>query len=274
QRAINRLFSSAATITHFCGVRKEHVADGLNFAALLVDGYSPAVSVPPEHEEVDIGEDQPVRCLKNGLWFLHEGASNYAALLSPAARPYGGATGVQFQVATVNDPEGPRISQAFFQHLEESILRAESYRGKVLSLEQAEHSYSGEASGITVHRLRAVSREQVILPAATLELLERNVLQFVRRRCRLAAFGQATKKGLLFYGPRGTGKTLTIHYLAGVLEGHTTLLISAEQVGLLAEYMTLARLLQPSVVVLEDVDLIARDRTQMGSPCEESLLNK
>jgi len=38
--------------------------------------------------------------------------------------------------------------------------------------------------------------------------------------------------------------------------------------------MTLARLLQPSVVVIEDVDLIARERTEMDSPCQESLLNK
>lgn len=38
--------------------------------------------------------------------------------------------------------------------------------------------------------------------------------------------------------------------------------------------MTLARLLQPSIVVMEDVDLIARERTEMGSPCEEALLNK
>jgi len=51
-------------------------------------------------------------------------------------------------------------------------------------------------------------------------------------------------------------------------------LISAEQVGLLSEYMTLARLLQPSMVVLEDVDLIARDRANMNSPCDEILLNK
>jgi ATP-dependent 26S proteasome regulatory subunit len=38
--------------------------------------------------------------------------------------------------------------------------------------------------------------------------------------------------------------------------------------------MALARLLQPSIVVIEDVDLIARDRTEMGSPCEEAMLNK
>src|SRR5262249_21391104 len=157
------------SITHFCGVRKDHASDGLNFAALLVDGYNPAVSVPPEYEEVDIGESQPVRCLKNGLWFLQERGARYAVLLSPAERSYGEPTGLQFQVATANDPEGTRTAQAFFQHLEESIQQAESYRGKVLSLEQADYAYSGESCGIRVHRLRAVERGQVILPAATLE---------------------------------------------------------------------------------------------------------
>jgi ATP-dependent 26S proteasome regulatory subunit len=140
-------------------------------------------------------------------------------------------------------------------------------------LEQSEHSYTGEAAGIKVHKLRTVEREQVILPGKTLDLLDRNVIEFVRRRPQLAKFRQATKKGILFYGPPGTGKTHTIHYLARALEGHTTLLVSAEQVGLLGDYMTLARLLQPSIVILEDVDLIARDRAQMGV-CEEVLLNK
>jgi ATP-dependent 26S proteasome regulatory subunit len=58
------------------------------------------------------------------------------------------------------------------------------------------------------------------------------------------------------------------------LKDHTTLLISAEQVGLLSEYMTLARLLQPSIVVIEDVDLIAKDRANMNGPCAEAMLNK
>ena len=44
--------------------------------------------------------------------------------------------------------------------------------------------------------------------------------------------------------------------------------------GWLDAYMGLARLLQPAMVVIEDVDLIARDRNDMDGPCEESLLNK
>jgi ATP-dependent 26S proteasome regulatory subunit len=38
--------------------------------------------------------------------------------------------------------------------------------------------------------------------------------------------------------------------------------------------MQLARFLQPAMVVLEDVDLIARDRGSMRSTCEESVLNQ
>ena len=52
-------------------------------------------------------------------------------------------------------------------------------------------------------------------------------------------------EGPLFYGPPGTGKTHTIHYLASQLPEHTTLLVTAEQVGMIGEYFRLARFLQP-----------------------------
>jgi ATP-dependent 26S proteasome regulatory subunit len=50
--------------------------------------------------------------------------------------------------------------------------------------------------------------------------------------------------------------------------------VTAEQVGLIGEYFRLARFLQPSMMVIEDVDLIARERTQMRTGFEEVLLNK
>jgi SpoVK/Ycf46/Vps4 family AAA+-type ATPase len=179
-----------------------------------------------------------------------------------------------FQIATENSPAGTRVTTNFFKHVEESVLKAETYRGKILSLEsEGRRSYSGRSTGVQVHKLRTVERDQVILPAATLDLLDRNVIQFVQQRQQLSKYQQSTKKGLLFYGPPGTGKTHTIHYLAKALAGHTTLLITAEQIGLLSEYMALARLLQPAMVVMEDVDLVAGDRTQLET-CEEVVLNK
>jgi len=274
QRAIDRLFGDETQVIHFCGVRKEYSHERVGLADCTIESdHSPAISVPPEYEEIDIGEELPVRVLKAGLWLLTKDGVRFAVLLAPTG-DYGQTTGMQFQVGTPNSPEGTQIAQRFFKNLEDAIQTAESYRGKVLSLEQTDHSYTGASTGITVHKLRLVEREQVILPESTLGLLERNVIQFVRQREKLTRFKQATKKGILFYGPPGTGKTHTIHYLSRALAEHTTLLISAEQIGLLAEYMTLARLLQPSIVVLEDVDLIARDRSNLNGPCEEVLLNK
>lgn len=273
QRAIDQLFDSESAISHFCGVRKEYSHDGIALADCFVESHhSPTVSVPPQYEEVDVGDAEPIRCLKNGLWLLQRGNVKYVVLLSPVMG-YGQVTGVQFQIGTPNTPEGTRLAATFFKHLEDSVLKADSYRGKILSLEEARHSYSGESAGIRVHKLRTVERDHVILSRETLELLDRNVISFVQQRPQLARHRVATKKGILFYGPPGTGKTHTIHYLARALPGHTTLLVTAEQVGLLGEYMTLARLLQPSIVVIEDVDLIARDRSNLNT-CEEVLLNK
>jgi cell division protease FtsH len=273
QRAIDQLFAKDTVIHQFCGIRKEYSHEGITLSDCFVESdHSPAVPVPPQYEEIDVGDDEPVRCLKNGLWFLQRGNIKYVVLLAPVSQ-YGRVTGVQFQIGVRNGVDGTAIANEFFRHLEDSVLKADSYRGKILSLEESEHSYRGEASGIRVHKLRAVERDQVILSPKTLELLDRNVVTFVQQRRALAKYKVATKKGILFYGPPGTGKTHTIHYLARALPGHTTLLVTAEQVGLLDEYMTLARLLQPSIVVIEDVDLIARDRAHLNT-CEEVLLNK
>jgi hypothetical protein len=273
QRAVEGVLNKENGVCYFCGVHQPYSHEGLDFAALMVnDRNYPPVVMPPHYEEVDVGEEQPVRCLRVGLWLLRRGGQGYAVLLSPHMQ-HGQALGVRFQVVTADDAEGVGVADALFKSLESAVHDARSYRGKILSLER-EDAYSGQSSGIKVHKLRSVGRDQVILPRKTLDLLDRNVVQFVRRRDGLRALGQATKKGILFYGPPGTGKSHTIHYLAGALAGHTTLLVTAEQVGLLDEYMALARLLQPSVVVIEDVDLIARDREHMSGPCEEALLNK
>jgi ATP-dependent 26S proteasome regulatory subunit len=119
-----------------------------------------------------------------------------------------------------------------------------------------------------------VARADVILPDATLQSVERNVLRFAEQRPALKGLGLSTQKGLLFHGAPGTGKTHCIRYLAGRLPGHTTLLITAEGVGLLPEYVALARLLQPALVVIEDADLIARERTERSSACDEVMLNR
>ena len=271
QRALDQLFAADAKVVDSTGVKSDYAHLGLVFGN-LVHPSNPAETIPLEFEELDIGEAEPVKCHGDTLWLL-EWQGEPCALLLAKHMNFSGGSDLQFFVATRSGEQGEKLSRELFGRLEEAAKNASSYRGKILSLEPS-ISYSGRTIGIKVHKLRQVARDQVILPPKTLDLLDRNVIRFVTQRARLAALGQATKKGLLFYGPPGTGKTHTIHYLAAALEGHTTLLIAAEQVAYLDQYMALARLYQPSIVVLEDVDLIARDREAMDSPCGEALLNK
>lgn len=254
------------------GIHVEFSQETLGIVQLVGNGHNPVQIGPLQHDEIDMGEAMAARCLRRGLWLARDGAIPFAVILSPAER-YGQAEGVHVEIAVPAGEEAGRVSRAFLEDIEARVKQGGSYRGKVLSLE-AGSNYSGRAGAVKVHRLAAVAREEIILPAQTLTLLERNVHGFIRHRERLRALGLPVKKGLLFYGPPGTGKTHTIHYLASQLPDHTTLLITAEQVGLLDEYFQLARFLQPAMVVIEDVDLIARTREDMRGPCDESLLNK
>jgi len=226
---------------------------------------------PLQHDDVDTGGPEPTRCLKNALWLSADSGLPFALLLTTTRR--GGASGINLELALPKGGESMLFSQNFFRDLETRVDRAETYRGKVLSIENPRTPFSTENASLKVHHLRTVQREEVILPEKTLRLLDHNVMGFIDARRHLKTLGLSGKKGLLFYGPPGTGKTHTIHYLAHLV-GHTTLLITSEQVGMLDEYFRLARLLQPSLVVVEDVDLIARSRDPMGNPGREILLNK
>jgi hypothetical protein len=271
QLALERQFQDRYPAT-LRGVHAEYSQETLSVAHLVSNGHNPVLVGPLQHDEIDMGEAMAARCLKRGLWLARSGEIPFAIVLSPAER-YGQVQGVHVEIAVPPGDAAARLSRAFLDEIEALVKQTGSYRGKVLSLEAAS-DYSGRAGSVRVHRLPAVTRDEIILPDQTLSLLERNVHGFIRQRGRLQGLGLAVKKGLLFYGPPGTGKTHTIHYLASQLPDHTTLLITSEQVGLLDEYFQLARFLQPAMVVIEDVDLIARAREEMRGACEESLLNK
>jgi len=268
QVALDKLFSPPVG---FFGLHEEYHNE-LEFAQLMRTDRRAVALAPPQYLDVDVGETTPVKCLRNGLWLCVHGGLRYAVVLS-RFREYSRRPLLRIEIAVPAGSVGEIFAERCFAELEEAVRTARSYRGKILSFD-SDDDYGGRSAGIMVHRLSPVDRDAVILPEQTLRLLDRNVLTFVGSRDALRRLGQSTRKGILLYGPPGTGKTHTIRYLATNLPGHTTLIITAEQVAILGAYMSLARLLQPAMVVIEDVDLIARDRNDMDSPCEESLLNK
>ena len=271
QSAIEDLLRNRAG-TRLLGILSPNPHEPPALAHTLGGSHFPLDVGPIQHDEIDIGDAVPARCLKNGLWLSRENNLPFAVLMAPGGR-FGLRAGVQVEIAVPVGEGGVQFSQNLFRELELRVGQGRTYRGRIISLE-GNIDPMGGGSVVKVHRLAAVNREDVILPAQTLALLDRNVAGFMTAREQLKALRFQARKGLLFYGPPGTGKTYTIHYLASQLPNHTTLLVTAEQVGLIDEYFKLARLLQPSMMVIEDVDLIARERTHMHFPVEEVLLNK
>jgi ATPase family associated with various cellular activities (AAA) len=125
-------------------------------------------------------------------------------------------------------------------------------------------------------RRLAVDRGDVVLPPEVLDGIERQVLGVARHADRLLASGQHLKRGVLLYGAPGTGKTHTLRYLLGRLPGVTVVILSGAALRYIGEACSVARTLQPSVIVVEDVDLIAEQRDpRMGQhPLLFQLLNE
>jgi len=149
------------------------------------------------------------------------------------------------------------------------------FRGQVLSFGQSRMGYMG-AGPVTFHERPNVGRDELVFAPGILESVERQVVGIATHRDRLRASGQHVKRGLLLYGPPGNGKTLIVRHLLGRLTDHTVVLLTGWGLQMIAPACALARMLQPSVVVLEDVDLVAMDRTTspFGNPVLFELLNQ
>ena len=105
-----------------------------------------------------------------------------------------------------------------------------------------------------------LGRATVILPPDVLDGIERQVLGIARHSGRLSASGQHLRRGVLLHGPPGTGKTHTVRYLIGQLPHVTAIVIPGAALRFIGEACAIARTLQPSVVVVEDVELAAESR--------------
>ena len=250
----------------------DHVA--LTVPSLLVRSGDLKIAVTPlQYQDMDVGEPEPFAALNNGLWLFHVDGRPVAVLLSQYNDFAVRSRFAQIEIASLPDPASLSFARGFLSTVQEAGANSTLYRGKVLSFEGGSDS-SGMRADMQVHKLPPVRRDAVVLADATMAQIDRHVFAFDRHRAALKALGQSTRKGLLLYGPPGTGKTHVIRYIASNLPERTTVLVTAEQVKMLSRYMLLARTLQPSIVILEDVDLVGRSREGMNSPNTEVLLNR
>jgi len=200
-----------------------------------------------EWDSVRVSTTEWRQCPSNALYLL-DGPMPFAALIVFNESRY------VLQVLTLSQQEAQSALNMILDGARESSI----YRGRTLSLKKSDDP--GESFAICFHELTENPRDRVILPESVMEVVERNVLSPLNHRETLQRSGRSSRHGILFHGPPGTGKTLLTKHIAGEYKDFTVILLTGWQLRLIRESFNLARFLSPSLIVLEDVDLIARSR--------------
>jgi hypothetical protein len=163
-------------------------------------------------------------------------------------------------------PRGSRAERSLEIIVSRSIEQS-VYRNKVLEL--AYETGTKDAYGdverpsqlrVLFKVLDPVDDDDIIIGEQVKEILWRNIIDLHQRREILKAHHVPVRRGVLLYGPPGTGKTFACRYLCGKLPNATRIIVTGSALHQVNSIFTLARLLQPSLVILEDVDLVFSSR--------------
>jgi hypothetical protein len=244
-----------AELVGVVGYQHRHVglAEVLADVDRVADPYGPR---PGTASRVNLacGPDGEVRpCVRCGIYLVTEGDVRTAVLLR-GPEPESGTPQVSVQILS-SDPGLPPRAAA---DIRDAALARNVFKGQVLSFGQ--EIFGHGQTLLQFHRRPQLAAEQLILAPDTLAEVRRQVVEVARHKGRLLAAGQHLKRGLLLYGPPGVGKTHTVRYLMSSLVDTTVIQLTGNALHLIAEACSVARALQPSMVIVEDVDLIAEDR--------------
>jgi len=229
---------------------------------------------PVELAEHTLPGGRRLLCYESALLSIADGGRRLVALVAREQQVSPSPPPLTLQVMAAGDGDAAR----FLAELRE--LRAEHnvFRGQVLAVAQGnEHNPFGQDLNLVLVDQLALARADVVLPDGVLERIERHTIGFARHVGPLRESGQSLHRGLLLHGPPGNGKTHVVRYLSAAMAGRTTFIISGASFGVVAPICQLARDLAPSMVVLEDVDLVAMERTMPGhghSPLLFTLMNE
>ena len=211
-------------------------------------------------------------CVQCGVYLVSAGNERLVLLLRGPSDPGTfGSTQVSLEVCATDGAAAQRA----LEEIARLTIERNVYRGHVLTFSSEVFSHE-EGALLTFQDRPQLDRSRVILPPAVLDGIERHVVGVARHATRLAASGQHLRRGLLLYGAPGTGKTHTVRYLLGQLPGSTVIIVSGPALGSIGEACSVARTLEPALIVVEDVDLIAEDRESWHSqgPLLFQLLNE
>lgn len=242
-------------------------------SVMTMVGFGGAKEGPVQFTNIQVEKGKSLACIEGGL-YLVRGKEPLAILLRRDSG-FAGKAGLTLDVLALERTAAEDTVNA----IRAAINKHNIYRGKILSvtLTAGGPDGFGRQGGLTFHHVPPVTREQIILPDGLLKRIERQTIEAGIHSEVLRRAGRKIKRGILLHGRPGTGKTLTAMYLASAMENRTVLVVTGRGQGTIQHSAKLARWLAPSMVLIEDVDLIAEERSQQNGcnlPILFELLNE
>jgi len=251
QTAINTWSARAGRTVEVRGIAMPPHYGGLSLQQLVGgDGLPPIRLTAPALIDLPNGPGSTLGCLRLAVLLVTDEHGRYVVMiLGPSEHQ------PSLQVEVAGLPTG--LAQRLLADLDQLRADLNVYRGHLLDV-----SLDPMGGVILAFALPpGLGRDDVVLPATVLTRVERHALGVAGHRDKLLATGQHLKRGLLLYGPPGTGKTHTTRYLLGQMTGYTRLVLTGRSLVAVGAVTDLARALLPAVLVLEDVDLVAEERS-------------
>jgi len=247
--------------------------NAITFSDLLSGGgqYQRITEGSVDYINFRLEDDNVLACIQFGLFLVTDGADRFAIWMAgPPQQEMGPRVRMRVEIAS------PRREAAadLLREITAAMRELNVYRGKAISL--APQQYGVQAL-VKFHKLRNVTSDEIVFPPGLLERVERQAIEFSSHTDALLAGGRSLKRGILLYGPPGTGKTLTVMYLASRMPGRTHIIMTGQGLGVVGNIGHFAKMLAPTTVVIEDVDLIAQERGFPGmqtQPLLFELLNQ
>ena len=166
----------------------------------------------------------------------------------------------------IASPE-PGLAEACGDTIIERAAEASVYRNQLLQLALVPGLKDEQADIEGPDRIRILFRppervdeEDLLIGDDVRHALRRNVIDLHRKRELLKSHHVPIRRGVLLYGPPGTGKTFACRYLCWKLPDTTRIIVSGTALFQVRSIFSLARMLQPTLLILEDIDLVFASR--------------